>query len=279
MMKFDKKNLIGVIAAVLIIGGGLIFFRGDKLFFFLIAIALVIGALPFMISFILKQGKQKDKEEKFLEFIQDLVESVKSGTPVSKSILNVRNRDYGALSEHVKKLANQISMGRPLTAALSTFAKDTKSQTIGRAVTLISEAERAGGSIGEVLDAVSSSVSQVDELRKERKSAVYNLVVQGYIIFLVFIVIMLVLEFKILPMTAEISTSEGEFGNMNIQPRKVDPNTFSVPLLIMILIQGFFAGLVIGKISEGSLLSGLKHSFILVALTLLITTGARLFLG
>ena len=33
---------------------------------------------------------------------------------------------------------------------------------------------------------------------------------------------------------------------------------------ILIIIQGFFSGLVIGKLSEGSILSGLKHSIALV---------------
>lgn len=33
---------------------------------------------------------------------------------------------------------------------------------------------------------------------------------------------------------------------------------------ILIVLQGFFSGLVIGKLSEGSIISGLKHSMILV---------------
>jgi hypothetical protein len=45
------------------------------------------------------------------------------------------------------------------------------------------------------------------------------------------------------------------------------------------LSQGFFAGLVIGKISEGSIKSGLKHSLALVAMALIISTGARAFFG
>jgi len=59
----------------------------------------------------------------------------------------------------------------------------------------------------------------------------------------------------------------------------MDPSSFSMPLFIMLLIQSFFAGLVIGKISEGSVKKGIKHSFILLAITLLITTGARALFG
>jgi archaeal flagellar protein FlaJ len=144
---------------------------------------------------------------------------------------------------------------------------------ISRAVGLISEAERAGGKIETILDSVANSVNQIEQLRKERKAAISNLVTQGYLIFIVFIVIMLVLEFKILPLVSDLQGAEG----LSIKTGDMDPDQFSMPLFIMLLVQSFFAGLVIGKISEGSVKSGFKHSFILVALTLLVTTGAKAF--
>jgi flagellar protein FlaJ len=141
---------------------------------------------------------------------------------------------------------------------------------------LISEAERAGGRIESVLESVAVSVNQIEELRKERKSSISNLVTQGYIIFFVFIIIMLVMEFKILPMVTEISASPTE---LSFSPRNVSPEEFSMPMFVMLLVQSFFAGLVIGKISEGSIKSGIKHSFILVGVTLFITTGAKALFG
>ena len=44
-------------------------------------------------------------------------------------------------------------------------------------------------------------------LKKERKAVVSNLVTQGYIIFIVFVIIMLVLEFKILPIVSDLAGS------------------------------------------------------------------------
>ena len=142
----------------------------------------------------------------FLEFSRNLVESVKAGTPISKSILNIRTKDYGALNPYINKLANQISLGIPLQAALDTFARDVDSQTISRAVGIISESEKAGGDIEDILESVAFSVSQVERLRKERTASMYTLVVQGYIIFLIFIVIMLIMQYKILPIAAGLGS-------------------------------------------------------------------------
>tara|TARA_Y100000034_G_scaffold129148_1_gene185082 strand:- start:192 stop:1025 length:834 start_codon:yes stop_codon:yes gene_type:complete len=276
-MDLKKKNFLGLVVGVLIVVVGFIFLSEDKNFlWFLIVLAIIISVAPFVVSIILSQGRQKAKEERFLEFVRDLVENVRSGTPISKGIVNLKNRNYGELSPHIKKLANQISIGITLNAALITFAKETKSKVISRAVGLISEAERAGGRIDTILDSVARSVNQIENLKKERKSAVSNLVVQGYIIFFVFIIIMLVLEFKILPLIADLGGVESELG---VQVKAVSPESFSMPLFIMLLVQSAFAGLVIGKIAEEGIMNGIKHSFILLAITLLITTGAKAILG
>ena len=255
--------------------GSVLMFKGTSLMYFLLVIALLMGAIPFMISFLLGQSKQQEKEEKFLAFARDLVEMAKSGTPISKGIVNLRNRNYGSLTPHVAKLVNQLSIGITLTNAFEIFAKDTKSRVISRAVGLISEAEKAGGKIETILESVAGSVNQIEELRKERKASISNLVTQGYLIFIVFIIIMLVLEFKILPLVSDLQGGEG----LNVNTTNIDPSQFSTPLFVMILVQSFFAGLMIGKISEGSIKNGIKHSFVLLTITLLITTGARALFG
>lgn len=266
---------MGLLFGLALAVASFVIFSGS-LRYFVLVIALVIGFIPVVISIMFSQGEQREKEEMFLAFSRDLVENVKSGTPISKSILNLKDRDYRSLSPHVQKLANQLALGINLSLALSTFAKDTKSDSITRSVSLISEAEKAGGKIETILESVSLSVNQIENLKKERRTGVSNLIAQGYIIFLVFIVIMLVLEFKILPLVTDLS---GNSQGLDLNVSSINASDFSMPLLVMILVQSLFAGLVIGKISEGSLKDGVKHSFVLLVITLLITTGTRVLFG
>lgn len=274
-MEFKKMHLLGILIGLCSVAGVVGFFWNTNLRYFLLVLSLFAGTIPFMISFLVEQSIQKERENKFLEFIRDLVEMVRSGTPVAKGIMNLQNRNYGALSPHVAKLANQLSIGSTLTNSLLVFAKDTRSKVISRAVSLISEAERAGGNVEVVMASVANSVNQIEQLRKERKASVSNLITQGYLIFIVFIIIMLVLEFKILPLVSDLGGSD----SLLVAATKIDTRDFSMPLFVMLLVQSFFAGLVIGKISEGSVKSGIKHSFILIALTLIISTGARVLFG
>lgn len=274
-MKLEIKHWIGIVIGILLAGLSVFIFRGSNIMYFGIVVSLLVTLIPFMISFLSNQRIQRGKEEQFLAFSRDLVETVRSGTPIAKGIINLRNRDYGPLSLHVKKLANQVFIGITLADALLIFAKDVNNPAVSRAVGLISEAEKAGGQIGTVLESVANSVGQIEKLKKERKAAVSNLITQGYMIFFVFIIIMLVLQYNILPLVSNLGTTNG----LNITPTQhINANEFSMPLFVMLLVQSFFAGLVIGKISEGTIKSGIKHSFILLALTLLITTGAKALL-
>jgi archaeal flagellar protein FlaJ len=271
----ETKKIIGVPIGIVMIIASYFILHLSNLFYFISVIAIITATFPFILAIMSERKKQKELDDKFLEFTRDLVENVKSGTPISKGIINLKSRNYGALSNYVDKLANQISLGIPLTTALVTFARDTKSPVIARAVNLISEAERSGGQISSILESVSESVNQTEQLKKERRSAIYSLVVQGYIIFLVFILIMLILQFKIIPMIP----SSGDLTGLDVKIQAVNPAQFSLPLLIMLLVQATFCGLVIGKISEGSIKDGIKHSFILLALTLIIKTGANVLFG
>lgn len=274
-MKLQLMHWLGIAAGITIAIASFIIFSPGNLLNFLLVISLLATVIPFMISFLLEQSKQSEKEEKFLAFTRDLVETVRSGTPVGKGIMNLRKRNYGTLSKHIAKLANQLSVGLTLTNALETFAEETNSKVIARAVSLISEAERAGGKIEVILESVASSVNQVQKLKKERQAAVSNLITQGYMIFFVFIIIMLVMEFKILPLVSDLQQGEG----LSLSVNTVDSTNFSMPLFVMLLVQSFFAGLVIGKISEGTIRAGIRHSFILLTVTLLVTTGTRALFG
>lgn len=291
-MKLKKIHWIGIVFGIIIVFTDVLFFRGAtdrNLFVFLLGLALASVSMPFIIGITFENKRDQQIGEMFLEFSRNLAESVATGTPVSKSIINMRSKNYGPLTPYIQKLGNQIALGIPVNRALQTFSYEVDNPIVTRAVTLISEAEKAGGDIDFILESAAKSISEVEKLKKERKSAVYSLVMQGYIIFFIFIGIMLVMEYKILPLTAGI----GQFGGLNLNVQKlqnIDVKNLQVnektqsqdlaaPFFYLLLSQGFFAGLVIGKLTEGSVKFGIKHSFILTITALLVTTGIRVAVG
>ncbi|MBA7654281.1 hypothetical protein ES703_62158 [subsurface metagenome] len=283
-MKFQKIHwiVIGLSIAIILFS---LFLLGTRFFFFVFGIGILIGASPFVFSIINETRIASEKEEMFLEFSRNLVESVKTGTPINKSVINVKDKPYGVLSENIKKLANQISLGIPLEKALQTFSRDVKNRAISRALTLIGQAERSGGEIGGILESVTEAISTVEKLKKERVAAISTLVVQGYIIFFVFIVIILVLQFQILPLLVDIAPDLGGAAGIGIGGiggsggAPLTQEEISSAFLYLLLVQGFFCGLAIGKLSEGNVKAGVRHSFILMLIAFLIATGANVLFG
>lgn len=279
-MEIKKYHWTAIIISLGIVLLSLLF-TGSNFFFLMIGIGVLTGVTPFVFSMIYENKVQNEKEDMFLEFARNLVESVKVGTPISKSIINIKDKSYGALSENIEKLANQISLGIPLHTALEVFAKDIHNRTISRSLTLIGEAERAGGNIGQILEEVTNAVKTSDKLKKERKAAISTLVVQGYIIFFIFMVIVLVMQFKILPMISGI-TSLGQLGLEGLTAAGAANSNISKEVssafLYLLLIQGLFSGLAIGKLSEGNIKAGIKHSFALMTFSFIVSAIANLFL-
>ena len=288
-MALKRMHWFGIIAALVFGTVNVVYLLISKdmnLFLFLMGIVLSVLFLPFIVGIVLENRKEQQMTEMFLEFSRNLAESVSTGTPVSKSIVNMKNKNYGELSVYIEKLANQISLGIPVAQALETFADDVGSGVVSRAVALIREAETAGGEIDYILESVAKSISEVDKLKKERKAAIYSLMVQGYIIFFIFIGIMLVMQFQIIPLLG----SAGSFGNFNLEQltnidndssiggAKLNVDDLSRPFVFLLMTQGLLAGMTIGKLAEGTIKAGLKHSFIMVIAAFLISSGANLFL-
>ena len=273
-IKFKLEYLIGISIGLFLLFADILLFLGTRWFYSILVLSIAIISSQFWFDFFRENKRQKQLEESFLEFVRSLVETVKGGISIPAAILNISDKDYAALTPYVKKLSNQIRLGIPIHEALIVFANDTENRVIKRSVTIIIEAEESGGDIEDVLEAVADSVVQVKRVNEERKAGTYSQIVQGYIIFFVFIGIMLVLQLKLFPTLLEFSGGfVGGIGGTSFA--KTEDLDLDRIFLALIIIQGLFAGLMIGKFSEGSIRYGIKHSLALIILALLVITTIK----
>jgi len=276
-IKFKKVYFIGIALSIFLIALDFMYFLKTRWFYSFLIVSLSVGWVHFWIDFFNELKRQKEIEMKFLEFVRALVNTVNSGVSIPQSIVNVSGDDYGALTPYIKKLSHQVEWGIPIPDALITFSRDTGNTVIKRSVAIVIEAEKSGGNLGEVLQSVVSSVVDVKKMKQERKSRAYSQIMQGYIIFFVFIAIMLVLQLKLFPQLVKMGSSFGGIGGLGLGGGVIGGESSQLNLdkifFGLVVVQGFFAGIMIGKFSEGSLKNGLIHSLALITLaTLIITT-------
>lgn len=285
MFEFKTKHIASIMVGLFILVASAVFFFNQWYFNPVAVIALFIAALPFILDFMNETKRQKELELKFLEFVRSLVESVRSGIAIPQAITHTAKVDYGALTPYIKQLANQIELGFPLHQAFKNFAKHTKNEVIDRSVSIVIQSEKSGGDMASVLEAVTRSVYEIKKVKEEQKSNAYGQIIQGYIIFFVFIVIMVVLQVYLLPKLSEIGSelSGGLAGGMSFAGSSAAVATsggmdLGSILIATIIIQGFFAGLMLGKFSEDDFKAGVKHSLIMCIMGyLVIATATGIF--
>ncbi|MBI4154119.1 type II secretion system F family protein [Candidatus Woesearchaeota archaeon] len=287
-IKFRKVYLLTIGLGLLIIAGDLLLFFSfkdpagptNRFFYSILIIGLSIGWVHFWIDFLKELKRQKRLEEKFLDFVRNMKTAVKSGISIPSAIIQAAQKDYSELDPYLKKLSNQIKLGIPIHTAFITFAHDTRNPLIKRIVTIVIEAEESGGEIETVLETVTNSLVSVKKLKEEQKSSTFSQVVQGYIVFFVFIGIMLILQLQLFPkLTAIGGGASGGLAGSPLStigvPASGDTVNLDRVFFSLMLIQGLFAGIMIGKFSEGTIKNGLLHSIILMTVGALIITTIK----
>lgn len=260
--KSVREFLPGSIAAAVMIAIGFVFFANDSA----VLSSLVMGGIgiaifPYLYKKYSVYSKKRDTEEKFPIFLRDFVEAVRGGMTVPAAFHLISRNDYGALNPYVKKISAKLEWGIPVDKVLLSFARETKSNLIGRIISSVIESHRYGGRLAETFEALSKTAVEVDRLKEERKFFLQSQMMTGYIIFFVFLGVIISLQTFLVPSLTSSATS-----NISVSQASPDQiaSDFKDIFRNLILIQGLFAGLSVGKMAEGAMIAGLKHSMIMM---------------
>jgi flagellar protein FlaJ len=149
----------------------------------------------------------------------------------------------------------QISWGSSFEEALLAFGRRVSTVLTQRTVPMIIEASRSGGHVEKVFDPMGKFIQTTLLLEKERKTQTRPYVAIIYVALFVFLFTIMLL-FKTFFTSVE--------GVSLFSMPTMSPTDLQRVFLHMTLIQGFFGGLVAGKMGEGSISAGLKHSLIMM---------------
>lgn len=234
-----------------------------EFFSFISPLVNMLGALiaivpPFLL-FYSKYKIGKEIEGQFIMFIADLTEAIDSGMTLPIALKHSAKRGYGVLTPYVKEIHNKVDWGVPFEQALSMFADKVKSVPIKRSVGTIIETYKVGGKISDTLKAIGQSLIEISKIKQERSASVQSQIVTSYLIFFVFIFILVLLQAFLLPALGTAAVA-----GLEEAPEETPMEIYSQTFINFIIVQGFFAGLATGKMAEGSLVAGFKHSLVLI---------------
>ncbi len=216
-------------------------------------IAIIALGIPLMYKYG-KYRKYKRIESAFPHFLRDITNGVNTGMTVTQAIRAAAKNDYGDFTPYAKEMAAKITWGIPLEKILEDFAKKIGSTNLKRTVQTINEAHKSGGTIHTVLDAVAETTQDIEKIKKERSSSIYAQMINGYIIYFIFLGVMIGISAFLVP-AFQVSANQSEL-------QVVIPEIFRN----LVIIQGIFAGMAVGKMAEGTFTAGIKHSLALTVM-------------
>jgi flagellar protein FlaJ len=225
----------------------------------LFILAVVFGAGPFGYYYNKDRRRILAMDDKFPDFLRDLAESARAGMTLPRALVTAATGTYGALTPEIRIMAAQVEWGVEFGEALARFSKRCRTPLIDRTVSLIVEAQRAGGSVVDILTAAAEDAREIKQIVSERNTqmSMYNVVI--YISFFVFIAVVLVLSAQFIPAFKKaVGAASGQQVG-GLQFRDFDPEDFNTIFFQAALVQAIGGGLVGGVLSKGSPVAGFMH--------------------
>ncbi len=243
-----------VLAAVIVLCGFLTFWPTttfDEFAFF----AVIMAVFPSAMMNYMDYKWKKAIDEHMPNLFSSIVQAQETGMTLPQAIEEASKRDYGPLTQELKKMTMQISWGMSFEESLLSLEKRVNTALIHRTIPLIIEAGKSGGRVEEVFDPMGKFVQTTLLLDKERQTQTRPYIAIIYVAFFVFL-FTIILLFK--------SFFSDVQGLSMLAAGAVPPTTIERIFFHLTSIQAFFGGLVAGKMGDGTIKAGLRHSLVLM---------------
>jgi len=232
-----------------------------------IVYSFYIVAIPLLIFHEYKKGWEEKIQSQFPDFLKKLASTNETGMTLRDSIKLMTRTDMG-MGKEIKKIYNDIDWALTINESLRRFANRVRTHVVARSITLVTKANESSGDIGEVLNVAARDAAAEQELKNERRVSMFIYIIIIYISFLVFIGIIYVISTTFLEEMVKAGEKTTASGSRAVA-MSLDRTGLAEYNRIFFhgaLIEGAFSGLIAGVMGEGSVLSGLKHSVIMVTI-------------
>ena len=236
----------------------------------MLVLGLMVALFPPAVLEFLDLQWEHGIDKNIPRLLREIAESGQTGLTLTRAIEVSADRDYGPLTRELKQLVAQLSWGSSLEEALRAFAVRARTKLAQRTADLIIEVARSGGDTQSVMEQVNKHIGELQSIDRERYAQMRPYAAVVYIAFGVFLFtdIMLIQSFftQIVQLQAKVMATAGGGGGVFGGAGSVDVAFLKKTLFHAVIIQAVFGGLIAGKMSEGRLGAGLKHTLLLLVI-------------
>lgn len=233
----------------------IVFIPFDLPLYLKIGIGLMVSSIPPMIKYEREIREKRAIETVIPTFMRDMAEVRKTGLSPERCIQQVSKRDYGILSNHVSKMSTQISWGLPIRKVMENFANNVKVWSAKTVTFILLEIVDLGGGTPNMFENVAEFSQKMKEISKKQSSTLKPLIFVPYFGAIMMVASSLMMMGFILNPLGDGLSEEASF--------------IQIALLTGVVSQSWIMGFASGKMGEGSMGAGFKHSIAMVAVSIL----------
>ena len=237
-----------------------------------VVLALYVVIIPLALFHEMKARKKKKLEKNFPDFLKKLASTNETGMTLRDSPKLMAKSNSEGLSNEIKMIWKDVKWGLEVNDSLVRFANRLRTQVVSRSLTLITKANESSGDIGEVLLVAARDAASEQDMKRERAMNMMIYIIIIYIAFLVFVGVIYVISTTFLAEMAAAGEKMAETGAQGGFLGSFDLGAYTQLFKHAAIIQGVSSGLMAGAMGEGSVMSGLKHSIIMMTVGYLIFT-------
>jgi len=237
--------------------------------------SFVFEAIMHVIPMMVSDSRAKFTDEVLPDALRLISSNIRAGLTPDKALLLAARTEFGPLEKQIRDSAKLTLSGQPIENAIQAISEKINSKALRRSVDLLSEGISRGGNIPSLLDELANDIRQTKILRKEVKA-----LVMMYAMFIFFAAgigapllygISSFLVETMQEMGSSVSVQQiftGGMKFMTFQDIAIDPEFLYYYVSLSLGVTSFFGALLIGLIQEGSERAGLRYIPILIAISL-----------
>jgi len=218
-------------------------------------LAIVIALFPAAVLDYVDYRWRRSIDEHLPDLFRAIVQAEKTGMTLPQAVEEAAKRRYGPLTAELRRMVAHMSWGKSFEEVLQSFSQRVSTSLTRRSVPLVVEASRSGGRVEKVFEPMGKFVQSTLMAEKERKAQTRPYVAIVYVAFFVFLFTVIMLFKTFFVQMAELPALNSALLS-NDEARRL--------FFHMSIVQALFSGLVAGKMGEGTVSAGLKHSVVLL---------------
>ena len=222
----------------------------------LICLLIIASILPLSLAYEIRNRYVVGVEKQLPEFLREISDMRDIGMTLQSAIHMIAGHKTGVLSSEIQVVSEELKYGSSLSGALVRMEERIGLTTVKRAISLLVRASQVTDHIREILGIAVADMEHYLKMKSTRFNVSFVYLAVIYLSFAIFL-------FAAYEMNVAFISSFSSFNvSFDISGNKQD-------MFIIGIILAFFSGIMAGQMSANTMLSGLKHSIIMLIMTII----------